>query len=74
MEYHDEGYFLCFEDAMDYVDDNWPSAHECSDESPTLRKRNNERKKADVYLQNLAYENANWVRWAAPPQLCEEPL
>jgi hypothetical protein len=68
MEYDDEGYFLCFEDAMDYVDDNWPFANEFSDESPTLRKRKNERKKADAYLQQLADEKANRVRWVAPPQ------
>lgn len=68
MEYGDEGYFLCFEDAMDYVDDNWPFAQEFSDESPTLRKRNNERKKADAYLQYLADEKANRVRWEASPQ------
>lgn len=58
---------------MDYVDDNWPFAQEYSDESPTLRKGKNERKKADAYLQDLADEKANRVRWAAPPQFCEEP-
>lgn len=68
MEYDDEGYFLCFEHAWDYVDDNWPLAIEVSDESPTPRKRKIEREKADAYLQDLADEKANRVRWEAPPQ------
>jgi hypothetical protein len=67
MEYDDEGYFLCFTDAMDYVDDNWPWAITFSDDSPTLRKRGLEREKADAYLQRLEDEKTQRIRWSAPP-------
>lgn len=67
MEYDDEGYFLCFADAMDYVNDNWPWAITDSDYSPTWRKRGIEREKADAYLQRLEDEKAHRVRWSAPP-------
>jgi hypothetical protein len=67
MEYDDEGYFLCFNDAMDYVEGSWPYSIETFDESPTWRKRGIEQKKADAYLQQLEDEKANRIRWSAPP-------
>jgi hypothetical protein len=67
MEYDDEGYFLCFADAMDYLEDNWPWAIMVTDDSPTLRKRGIEREKADAYLQRLEDEKAHRIRWSAPP-------
>jgi hypothetical protein len=68
MEYDDEGYFLCYADAKDYVDSNWPEAIEVSDDSPSPRKRGIEQERANAYLQQLADEKVNRIRWVAPPQ------